>query len=383
MRFFRCSLCFLAVALLYFSTGPVPALGASEQTIGPGVTWKRIKARGPNVIHVVTVDLSERSTIDVALATDRVPGAERTSSMARRHDAIAAINGDFTLPSGRPASNFVADGVPLQSAMTWGRNFSIDVDENNAYYGHPDLRSSFIDDSGVEHFIHIVNARAPRYDQLALFTPAGAGEELPPRRACAARIRPTSQPRFQADSPGVERTYVVDSVRCSKQRMARRGSSVLAAPLRSLYAPDVRSLDKDESITVTWSLGWPRVEDTIGGNPVLVAGGRNVVENGSTPFFSRNPRTGVGTTSNGKLLMVTVDGRRPSSVGMTLKQFGRLFLRLGADWALNLDGGGSTTMVVGGEVKNRPADGNERAVSSALLVLPGADPDSRVAPSLP
>jgi len=49
-------------------------------------------------------------------------------------------------------------------------------------------------------------------------------------------------------------------------------------------------------------------------------------------------------------------------------------LRLGATWALNLDGGGSTTMFLNGELMNRPSDGRERPVGSALLVLPGDDP---------
>lgn len=61
---------------------------------------------------------------------------------------------------------------------------------------------------------------------------------------------------------------------------------------------------------------------------------------------------------------------------MTLLAFARLFRRLGAVRALNLDGGGSTTTVVNGKVVNRPSDaGGERAVSSALLILPGPDPD--------
>jgi hypothetical protein len=71
------------------------------------------------------------------------------------------------------------------------------------------------------------------------------------------------------------------------------------------------------------------------------------------------------------VLLITVDGRRPGhSVGMTTRGFARLFVSLGADRALNLDGGGSTTMYVRGRVVNRPSDGTERPVSSALLVLP-------------
>jgi hypothetical protein len=60
---------------------------------------------------------------------------------------------------------------------------------------------------------------------------------------------------------------------------------------------------------------------------------------------------------------------------MNLVEFARLFKQLGARSALNLDGGGSTTMFLKGKVMNRPSDGPERLVSSALLVLPRRDPD--------
>jgi hypothetical protein len=115
--------------------------------------------------------------------------------------------------------------------------------------------------------------------------------------------------------------------------------------------------------------------DTIGGNPTLVEGGRISVQQENDPFFIRHPRTGVGSTPDGRVLMVTVDGRQPGySVGMTPRQFATLFLSLGADYALNLDGGGSTTMTIRGRIVNRPSDGYQRPVSSALLLLPGDDP---------
>ena len=63
---------------------------------------------------------------------------------------------------------------------------------------------------------------------------------------------------------------------------------------------------------------------------------------------------------------------------MNLVEFARLFKQLGARSAINLDGGGSTTMFLKGKVMNRPSDGPERLVSSALLVLPRSDPDEPV-----
>ena len=116
--------------------------------------------------------------------------------------------------------------------------------------------------------------------------------------------------------------------------------------------------------------------DVLPGNPTLVEDGVNVGYSCPAPFCARNPRTGVGLDAEGRVLLVTVDGRRPGySVGMSLLEFARQFKRLGARWALNLDGGGSTTMWVKGRVINRPSDPyGERPVSSALLVLGGPDP---------
>jgi exopolysaccharide biosynthesis protein len=58
-----------------------------------------------------------------------------------------------------------------------------------------------------------------------------------------------------------------------------------------------------------------------------------------------------------------------------MDEFARIMADLGAVTALNLDGGGSSEMVVQGKVVNRPSDGQERAISNAILILPGADPD--------
>jgi hypothetical protein len=156
------------------------------------------------------------------------------------------------------------------------------------------------------------------------------------------------------------------------------------------YQLAFQSLFPGDAFTIGWTPGWPYVLDTIGGNPTLVQAGQIISKNvdncPSASFCGRNPRTGVGTTPDGNVLFVTVDGRQPKySVGMSLREFAELFVDLGADYALNLDGGGSTTMVVDDRVVNRVSDKRvdkdgkliervERAVSSALVLLPGSDP---------
>jgi exopolysaccharide biosynthesis protein len=90
---------------------------------------------------------------------------------------------------------------------------------------------------------------------------------------------------------------------------------------------------------------------------------------------TRHPRTAIGVTATGKILLVVIDGRRARwSRGATLGELRNILRDLGAVDALNLDGGGSSEMVVDGEIVNRPSDGRERRITNAVLILPGADP---------
>ncbi len=71
------------------------------------------------------------------------------------------------------------------------------------------------------------------------------------------------------------------------------------------------------------------------------------------------------------LILATVDGRKPGvTVGANFHEAAQLMRWLGATQAINLDGGGSTAMVVKNKVVNKPSDGRERSVGDALLVLP-------------
>ena len=89
-------------------------------------------------------------------------------------------------------------------------------------------------------------------------------------------------------------------------------------------------------------------------------------------FLGRHPRTMFGIDGAGYAWLVTVDGRQPdTSAGMTLVELQRLARRIGLTDALNLDGGGSTTMVIAGSIVNQPSDPTgARTVSDVLLVVP-------------
>lgn len=107
----------------------------------------------------------------------------------------------------------------------------------------------------------------------------------------------------------------------------------------------------------------------VGGGPTLLRDGRMSLAWWPRSIGGRAPRTAAGLTWDGKVLLVTVDGRSKNSVGATIREEARYMAALGAREAMNLDGGGSSTMVVGAKVMNRPSDGSERSVSNGLLVF--------------
>jgi len=114
-------------------------------------------------------------------------------------------------------------------------------------------------------------------------------------------------------------------------------------------------------------------EDAIVSGPLLIDDSHDMPLDSINFNANRHPRTMVGITGSGHLLFVVVDGRQPGyAEGMSLFELRALAHSLGCTDALNLDGGGSTTMVVGGEsgsaVVNKPSGKIERPVPSILFV---------------
>jgi hypothetical protein len=88
------------------------------------------------------------------------------------------------------------------------------------------------------------------------------------------------------------------------------------------------------------------------------------------PYQQRNPRTATGLTQDGKtLILLSVDGRSSVALGMNFAELTAVMMEFGAWNSINHDGGGSTTLVIGGSVQNVPSDGAERVVANHLGVL--------------
>lgn len=122
---------------------------------------------------------------------------------------------------------------------------------------------------------------------------------------------------------------------------------------------------------------WERyiaAEDVVTTGPVLIAGGEPEPVKLAKFNTDRHPRTAAGRRADGTVLLVVADGRSPQAAGLTMGELQQVMLALGCRDAINLDGGGSTAMVVRGEVVNHPSDNRqfdaegERVVANAIVV---------------
>ena len=117
------------------------------------------------------------------------------------------------------------------------------------------------------------------------------------------------------------------------------------------------------------------VEDALGGGPALVSNGRVQVATDEEVFFGSaipytHPRTAAGIAADGTLLLLLVDGRQRQSRGVRLEELATIMVDIGAEEALNLDGGGSSSLVVNGRLLNNPVGrGEEREVMTAVGVF--------------
>ena len=144
----------------------------------------------------------------------------------------------------------------------------------------------------------------------------------------------------------------------------------------------VKKVNKPCGGSIAAAPNWSDITEAQGGNYFTLRNGKVAAPSRSTyPSGSqRHPRSGLGITADGRVLMITVDGRRAASVGVTLAEMGQLMKSQGARHAFNLDGGGSAVMArhkAGSgrfEVANKPSDGKQRPATQAFAafrVTPG------------
>ena len=118
-----------------------------------------------------------------------------------------------------------------------------------------------------------------------------------------------------------------------------------------------------------------KMRTAVGGGPVLVQDGKVKVTNEEERKFygkainDKHPRTSIGYTKDDKLIILMIEGRNPGvAEGASLTQLAEIFTQLGAVEALNLDGGGSSCLLVNGKETIQPSDKKQRPVPAVLMI---------------
>jgi exopolysaccharide biosynthesis protein len=116
------------------------------------------------------------------------------------------------------------------------------------------------------------------------------------------------------------------------------------------------------------------MQTAVGGGPVLLQNGEIKISNneelkfGGKAINDKHPRTAMGYTADNKLIILVVEGRNPNAGGANLTQEAQILKDLGCVEALNLDGGGSTCLLVNGKETIKPSDKVERAVPAVFII---------------
>lgn len=396
-------------------TTEAEAIALRTQLTAIGYTGLRVintgedggKTTGPWVVNVLEVDPKVfKGEVNAALATNIVPGNELLTSIATRTQALAAVNGGYFVIG-------AADGTPGDLA------------------GISIINGKLVSEAVNGRTTLLLPTRAYKKARVAALTSAqtaiaidGATREIDGLNRKPGLIRgcggvggdePTQSPKHDftctdsseliAFTPAFGQTtesgqgveVVLNSLgRVIELRSQLGGQippngSVLSGTgeaaewLQTHARPGSKIRVKTHILAEGKELPLGRAIDAVNGGPRLLRNGDVEITAFAEGFhwqenpefyyrfgIRRNPRTLAGVTASGKLLLVTVDGRRPGwSVGASFTESALVMRSLGAVDALNLDGGGSTTLSINQQLVNRPSDATgERPIADAIIIQP-------------
>ena len=369
-------------------------------TLAPGITHSSgtMRTNGDRIqaVQVATIDPSNPGVrVRALLSNDHVVGTERPSQLADRKSvpgslAMVATNGDVSVAGGdggytAPHSLHVQGGEVMVSPPCTRPTLGVDA---NGKVRIGDVKVKVIVVAG-NTTMKVKTVNMPRtWGGTVLYTPRFGARTLTDANGTEVVLsvpdilRPHAT--FMATVVTVRSGAGNTPLQAGQMVLSASGSQAHA--LNGLKVGRQVSVSSTVIVNKTNRCGPPLVEDpawfdvteALGGNYYdahhgsVAAPSSAEYPKGSVPA----PRTSVGVTADGHVLMVVVDGRQPGySVGVTLAEMGQLMLHLGATDAINLDGGGSTIMAVRKPgaahitVSDRPSDGRERSLTQALAVF--------------
>ncbi|HEY0474032.1 MAG TPA: phosphodiester glycosidase family protein, partial [Kribbella sp.] len=344
-----------------------------DSPVAPGVNYtafERLDARGWLRGDFLVADLDKHGvTVDYVNA-GKVSAGQPLSQQLARKGAIAGVNGDFfdindtTAPLGVGIERSGSGGRLINAPAAGHNDTAVIGKDGLGRIAQIFLQGTATDDDATKLDLTNLNSPAVSADGIGLYTPEWGD---------AARTRtvdglPTVREVILRDGVVVSSTTTPGTTPLAPNELALIGREGGATALTAFEAGDkvdVRYGPRADAADVAAG---------VSGNLQLARAGKVLAD---VPDADLAPRTAVGFTDNGRrMVLLTVDGRATGSRGLSLKEMGQLMVGLGADDVLNLDGGGSSTMLArtpGAQapaVVNSPSDGAERLVPNGLGILP-------------
>lgn len=342
----------------------------STERLAPGVLLHRlVQVHAPWRAYVLDVDLtacvSLRSVKGAPVSVGRRTTSALLASIPPEELPIAAVNADFFL--------FAPPGVPVGPHIENGRLVSGPVER--AAFGFTAARMPW-----MGRFTATATVRSPR-GIIALRTWNRPTRNTPGvvDAAWGVALDSTITGTVWRLSPIAAEAgrFVADTLSDTESRIARGDTMFVFA----LPVAEAATLRHGDTVSIAREISEPSLQQAVGGFPIVmrdsvVSGAVDSVNNAA--FRNVNPRTAVGVAANGtRVLIAVIDGRQAGySAGMSLRETAALLRDMGARDAINLDGGGSSAMVVSdaaspskARVVNKPSDAiGERPVANALAV---------------
>lgn len=308
----------------------------------------------PVRINIVEIDLKLAEDFELKPALSSTSNNLRSrrtiTTIAKNTNSIVAVNGTYFKPQ---------TGVPLGTLMIDGKVYTGPVYDRVAMgifdNGFDMARVQF--DSvleGSKNSVKVDNINQPRMLSTHVIAYSNDWGKTSP-----------SSPKYGFQIALKDNKIVGASY---SSLAIPEGGYVIVGPAKLLRP---LAFEKKVKLKIGISPDWKNVKHIISGGPYLVKDSKVFVDMTAQKLGSvggKNPRTAIGYTKDNEMIMVTVDGREGSSVGMTLMQLAGFMKSLGCINAMNLDGGGSTVMFVNGRVVNKPQVRGGITLSNALVL---------------
>ena len=400
---------FLLVALVALLMGTVTGQARDQWTIGdkkydvdtlifphlagPGVTAAKYDIPElPLKVSVVEMDLTNPYIVmETCLGGEKSVACETPVSMASRnnrpgHEVVGAVNGDFFMTSptnevGLPLSGQVRNDELVLSSHN---RACLVLDNDNRPYIDRLTFTGTVTSGETSFALNLVNRMRYAYENIAtnqsfLFTRSyGPVTYDGSSSGKMVLLRPAGDP-FRWNANGVEQCIIEEIFDAKGSTTIPDGKAILW--LKGTYANYAQSLNVGDELSVSFRLTLNNESQDINIHQLIGGSNHIIMQNGQfmEDWAERHPRTAIGFNADStRLYFVVVDGRHLTSTGVTLREMKGIFDALGAVNAVNLDGGGSSCILVNDEVLNHPSDGPVRAVGNGCLFVSTAPDDDEI-----